>query len=269
MQKDFLYFLYHTKLGRGILWILKRRWLSILIGFILNQRISKIFIKPFVKKNNINLDDFETNYHSFNDFFTRKIKPGKRRVDMNMESFIAPCDAYLTVYPIKEGLVLPVKQSYYSITSLLKNEKLAQKYENGLCLVFRLGVNHYHRYCYIDNGTKGNNIKIKGFLHTVRPVALASIPVFTENSREYTVLNTNNFGKVIQIEVGALLVGKIKNFQEEGKINKGEEKGMFLFGGSTIILLVEKDKIVINEKFDNAKEEIEVKMGEVIAFKHY
>lgn len=267
MKKDFLYFLYHTRLGRCLLWLLKRRWLSSFVGFILNRRISKIFIKSFVKKNNIDLSDFETDYHSFNDFFTRKIKPGKRRVDMNAESFISPCDAYLTVYPIKGGLVLPVKQSHYSIASLLKDEELAKKYENGLCLVFRLCVNHYHRYCYIDNGVKDKNIKIKGFLHTVRPVALESIPVFTENSREYTVMNTNNFGKVIQIEVGALLVGKIKNLQEEGEIKKGEEKGMFLFGGSTIILLIEKDKITIDEKFKNAAGEIEVKMGEKIGCK--
>lgn len=266
-KQNFLHFLYHTKVGRILLWLLKRPFLSSIVGFFLNRRVSKIFIKPFAKKNKINLDDFEVGYNSFNDFFTRKIKEVKRPIDKDKTHFISPCDAYLSAYRITNGLVIPVKYSSYSIESLLKNKKLAKQYENKTCLVFRLCVNHYHRYCYIDDGKKGENIFIPGFLHTVRPIALENIPVFVENQREYTVMDTKNFGTVTEIEVGALMVGKIKNHKATCSFKKGEEKGMFLFGGSTIILLVDSDKVCIDEKFFKETEkfaEVEVKMGEKI-----
>lgn len=266
-KQKFLYFLYHTKVGRILLWIIKRPWISSIAGFFMNRRISKLFIRSFTQKNKINLDDFEPGYNCFNDFFTRKIKEGRRPIDQNKSHFISPCDAYLSAYHIKKGLVLQVKNSTYSIESLLKDKTLAKKYENKICLVFRLCVNHYHRYCYIDDGKKGDNIFIPGFLHTVRPIALESVPVFIENQREYTVMDTKNFGTVTEIEVGALMVGKIKNHNGASSFKKGEEKGMFLFGGSTIILLVDSDKVLIDEKFFKETEklaEIEVKMGEKI-----
>ncbi|MCH5202771.1 MAG: phosphatidylserine decarboxylase, partial [Oscillospiraceae bacterium] len=91
--------------------------------------------------------------------------------------------------------------------------------------------------------------------------------VFVQNSREYTVLHTDNFGDVVQVEIGALMVGKIKNHHQKGEITRGAEKGMFLFGGSTIVLLINKDKAEIdNIFFENTANEMEtiVKMGEAI-----
>jgi len=150
---------------------------------------------------------------------------------------------------------------------LLKDDELASSYENGFCLVFRLGVDNYHRYCYLDDGTKLSNKFIKGRLHTVRPIALSKFPVFCENAREYTVLQTKNFSDVIQVEVGALLVGKIKNFHNEYTFRRGEEKGCFLYGGSTIILLFKEGTIELRDELftsSNDGEETPVKMGEVI-----
>ena len=144
---------------------------------------------------------------------------------------------------------------------------MAQKYENGTCLVFRLCVHHYHRYAYPDNGRKTKNTFIPGVLHTVRPVALRELPVFTENAREYTVIRSENFGDVLQMEVGAMLVGKIDNYHQEADVRRGQEKGRFLYGGSTIILLLEPGTVAVTEKFfkaTRAGEETEVKMGEAI-----
>ena len=93
------------------------------------------------------------------------------------------------------------------------------------------------------------------------------MPVFTENSREYTVLQTEHFGKMIQMEVGAMLVGKIHNYHGAGPIEKGKEKGKFLYGGSTIILLLQKDAVHIPDKVFRATEngrEIPVVMGQKI-----
>ena len=72
---------------------------------------------------------------------------------------------------------------------------------------------------------------------------MRDIPVFTENAREVTVMETAHFGKVTQVEVGAMMVGKIKNYPLSESFHRGDEKGCFLFGGSTVILLFEKDNL--------------------------
>ncbi len=269
MQKESfgIRFLYHTFLGRVILKFLTMRFVSVWVGAFLNTRFSKVFIKSFVKKNHIPLEEYYTDFHSFNDFFSRKIREEFRPIAKENHFLVSPSDGYLSAYKIEDGLVLPVKHSEYSISSLLQNENLASKYKNGVCLVLRLCVEHYHRYCYFCDGVKEKNISIPGKLHTVRPIALEKYPVFTENAREYTVLHTQTFGDVIQVEVGALFVGKIQNFHEEYSFTKGEEKGTFLFGGSTIVLLFLNNKVQIPEKFfqDTAKGlEHSVKMGEKI-----
>ncbi len=266
-----LRFLYNTWFGRIILRLLIARWVSKLCGLYLNSRLSKGRIKKFVKKNNIDLNEYYSDdFKCFNDCFCRRIKEELRPIDTDPSHLIAPCDGLLSAYKINEDTVLPIKGSSYTIAQLLKNEELAQRYQNGTCLVFRLCVNHYHRYAYIDSGTKNKNVFIKGKLHTVRPIALNRYPVFVQNCREYTVLQTENFGAVTQIEVGALLVGKIKNNHEEAAFKRGEEKGMFLYGGSTVVVLLEKDSAEINEEyFEATNQEIEtpVKMGECIGIK--
>ncbi len=260
-------FLYHTIIGRVLLKVLTMRFVSKMGGAFLNTRFSKVLIGSFVRKNNINLEEFGCDFKSFNDFFSRKIREGYRPIANEENAFIAPSDGYLSAYKIRDGLVLPVKHSHYSISSLLKNEELTNKYKDGICLVFRLCVNHYHRYCYVDSGNKGKNVFLSGRLHTVRPIALERYPVFVENAREYTILHTKNFGDVTQVEVGALFVGKIKNHHEEYTFSKGEEKGMFLFGGSTIILLLESNQVDISKEYfikTEKGEEVSVKMGERI-----
>ena len=137
-------------------------------------------------------------------------------------------------------------------------------------MIFRLEVDDYHRYCYIDRGFKHKNIHINGELHTVNPIALKNCNIYKRNSREYTVLHTKNFGDVTQVEVGAMMVGKILNHHGCYHFEKGEEKGMFLFGGSTIVLLVEKNKIIpCAELLENTAQGFEtvVKMGEKIGYK--
>lgn len=263
-----LRWLYGTVPGRMLLKILTLRPVSEICGRYMDSESSVWLIDRFVKKNHIRMSDYvQTEYSSFNEFFTREIKKELRPVCMKDKALIAPSDGLLSAYRISGDEVITVKQSRYTISRLLDNEELAEKYQDGVCLVFRLCVNHYHRYCYIDSGVKGENVFIPGVLHTVRPVALERIPVFTENCREYTVMDTDNFGSVVQVEVGAMLVGKISNNEGTASIVRGEEKGMFLYGGSTIMLLIEKDKVRIPEYVFEATEngdEIPVRMGERI-----
>ena len=259
-------FLYGTVFGRAVLKILTHPLISQICGALLDTRASKILIGPFVRANAIDLSLFYSEgFTCFNDCFTRRIKPGHRTFDKDPLAFCSPCDGLLSVYEIEGGTVISVKQSSYSIARLLHSRKLAARYEGGYCLVFRLCVDHYHRYSYFDNGIKGENHFIGGKLHTVRPVALEKVPVFTENCREFTVMKTENFGRVTQMEVGAMLVGKIKNFHGKHVMHRGEEKGCFCYGGSTVILLFEKDKLCLDDgilKASACGEETPVMMGE-------
>ena len=263
-----LRFLYHTSFGRLVLKPLSSRTVSKLCGRFLDSGASKPLIAPFVKKHKIDLNDYQCDgFKCFNDFFTRKIKEGLRPIDYDPGALISPCDGLLSVYNITDGTVIPVKQSCYTVSSLLAGDAAANEYQDGLCLVFRLCVDHYHRYCHIDDGEVLKSAFISGRLHTVRPIALAEVPVFIENCREYTVIRTENFGEIAQIEVGAMLVGKIKNHRGDVNVQRGEEKGMFLYGGSTVILLLPHGKATLSSKLLNAMEsgeEIPVKMGERI-----
>lgn len=260
-----LRFLYNNAFGRFLLRPLISRPISKLAGAYLSSRLSKGLIKKFVKNNNIDLNEFYSDdFHCFNDCFCRKIKEGKRPLE---EGLIAPCDGLLSVYPIEDGLVLPIKQSQYSIAELLDDDVLAKEFDGGTVLVFRLCVNHYHRYSYFDDGVKGDNKFIKGRLHTVRPIALGQYPVFAQNCREITVMDTVHFGKAVQVEVGAMLVGKIANPHGSGPIKRGEEKGMFLYGGSTVVLLLQKDAATLpDELYENTRLGLEtpVRMGQQI-----
>lgn len=261
-------FLYNTVLGRFILKLLTRPTLSRVAGCFMDSKLSVFYIKHFIKKNNIALDDFEIeNWKSFNDFFTRKVKPGARDFSSSETDFISPCDGLLTVYPITDDLVFTVKNSEYSITSLLENKNLAERYKNGTCMVFRLTPTHYHRYHYFDSGHKSSNIKVPGILHTVQPIAVENHPVYTRNSREYCTLNTDHFGDVVYMEVGAMLVGRIVNYHNSYSFVRGEEKGKFEFGGSTIILLFESGKVALNDEiYDSNTKGLEhpVKAGQKI-----
>ena len=268
---DSLTFLYKTIPGRFFLKLLTTRSLSKLCGAFLDSRLSSFLIKGFVKKNEINLEDYQLEgIKSFNQFFRRKIKEGKRPFDMEERHLCAPCDGLLSVWKISKDTVLPVKQSQYTLKALLQNQELADEFMDGLCLVFRLCVDNYHRYAYAESGKKGPNIFIPGILHTVRPIALEESPVFTENCREYTTIESPLFGKLIQMEVGAMLIGRIVNLEGEGRAVRGKEKGFFEYGGSTVILLIKKDMAKINEEIiQNSQMGIEspVKMGQMIGEK--
>ena len=261
-------FLYKTVLGRMLLKSASAPSVSRACGRFLDSKASQGLAKSYIKKYHIDTNDYYgAPYRSFNSCFTRKIKEEMRPIAKDPSALISPCDGHLSAYKVTRGTVLPIKQSSYTIASLLEDPALAERYTDGTCLVFRLNVDNYHRYCYIDNGSKGENHFIPGQLHSVRPVALEKVPVFVRNSREYSVMETEHFGTVTQVEVGAMLVGKIKNYHEAYTPRRGEEKGLFEYGGSTIILLFEKGQIQLDEAlFSDTLNHVErtVRLGESI-----
>ena len=263
-EDKFTCFLYQNPFGRCLLKFLYLPFISKIGGVYMNSSLSKTMIKNFIIKNNIDMNDYkEEKYKCFNYFFARKIKDGKRPINRNNTDLISPADAKLSVYKINEKNSFKIKKSTYSINDLFGEE--IKGFENGYALIFRLGVSDYHHYIFIDDGTLTTKKIIKGCLHTVRPIAVECENVFIQNSRETSLLHTNNFDDVYMCEVGAMMVGKIVNEKTKGKFKRGEEKGYFKFGGSTIILLINNVKIdedIINNT--NMNIETIVKMGETI-----
>lgn len=243
-QDEFLTWMYGHAVGRMLLWPMTRSAFSRLGGFLLDSSLSAWAVEPFRKKNKIDLTECEKkSFCSFNDFFTRKLKPEARPVCMDPEILISPCDARLSVYEIKENQRFLIKQTRYSLRELLKNRRLAKRYAGGTLWLFRLCVDDYHRYLYPVTGYKSENVKIPGVFHTVNPVANDVYPIYKENTREYCLIQTKEFGTVLMMEVGAMLVGRIENRESvPAKVKRGEEKGNFAFGGSTIIMLTQKDE---------------------------
>lgn len=258
-------FLYKNAFGRVLLkLIVARPWFSKLCGVYYNSKLSQKDIAPFINQHKINLgkntvQDFTT----FNEFFTRE------RNDLGKTTqyeFPAVADSKLTCYAIGPGTCLDIKNSKYTIEELV-GKNIAKHFGDGLCLVFRLSVDDNHRYIYPDNGSMIFHKKIKGVLHTVRPIS-SEYKVFSHNCREVTLLETENFGKMAMIEVGATLVGKIKNHHKQNFL-RNDEKGYFEFGGSTIVVLLE-NKIQIDQDIIDANEkdfEVKVKAGERIGVK--
>ena len=246
-QGKLLKLLYGNPVGRASLKLLTQPIVSYLAGAALDHPLSTAAIPPFVLKKHIKMDDFaEETYRSFNAFFTRPIKPAARPIDRDPEALISPCDAKLFVVPVTEEARFTVKGAEYSTAAFLGCRKLAAAYAGGQCLIFRLTPDDYHRYCYPDSCEVGKTRCIKGILHTVNPVSAEHVKVYHTNTRTVTMLHTEHFGRVLQIEVGAMFVGRIVNHPHGKHMERGIEKGYFEFGGSTVVLMLEAGKAAID-----------------------
>ena len=207
-KKSFVDWLYTTAPGRVTLKVLLHTGALKLGEIVARSPLSKPLINRYIKNNNIDMSDFK----------------GQK-------------------YRIKSNNSFHIKGSWYKVTDLVTDKKIAKEFVGGDCVILRLCANDYHHYCYIDDGFQGRNHFVKGLLHSVQPIALENAPVYRQNRRMWTILDTVNFGKVAQIEIGALLVGGIVNDHENVMMRKGAEMGHFELIGSTIVLLFKKGHI--------------------------
>ncbi len=253
-------FLYGTAPGRFLLRGLARPWFSRLGGHVMDSRLSALAVGPFVRAHGIDMSQCQkTRFSSFNDFFTRELMPGARPVDMDPAALVSPCDGRLAVWPIAPGGAFSVKGTDYTLPRLLMDEDLAARFDGGLLWLFRLCPDDYHRYIWPVDGTPSPAVRIPGLYHTVQPLERGQRPVYHENTREYRLLDTAH-GPVVMMEVGAMLVGRIVNRPVSGPVRRGQEKGRFAFGGSTVILLTAQDAAV--PRADISSTETPVRAGE-------
>ena len=132
-------FLYDNFLGNMILFVSTRRWVSKIVGRYLDSKASRKRINKYITNNSIDMSQFEeTEYKSFNDFFTRKIKPENRPFSYDTNHFVSPCDGKVSAYTINDDSKFEIKGYTYTVETLLKNKELADKYAGGYCIVLRL-----------------------------------------------------------------------------------------------------------------------------------
>lgn len=261
--------LYGTIIGRFILKILLKLGISTVIATYLNSSLSRFRIKRFIKKNDIDMSEFPNEkYRSFGEFFARR--KSSFTFDEEKHHFISPCDGFLSVYKVDSNSSFVIKGIPYKVSDLIYDHDLASEYNEGLCLIFRLTPSDYHQYCFVDNCYVGPDNFLESMLHSVQPIACERYPVYRQNRRCYNVLETENFDKIIQIEIGALAVGGIVNEKIKGNYKKGEIMGHFELCGSSIAMFVKKDILEIfpeiKEICDN-EEEYRVNQGMYIASK--
>jgi phosphatidylserine decarboxylase len=239
--------IYENPVGRALTdHVLARPWLSKIYGRMQGTRRSALKIPQFVKDFEIPMQEYEgeiNSFKNFNEFFIRKFKPGLRPFCSSNEGMPAFAEArYFGFEEIREDQVFPVKGGFLSAQALLGSREKAAPFVGGPLLLARLCPVDYHRYHYPDGGRTLDAYTLSGELHSVNPVALAQRgEIFIRNERRVSLLETRTFGRLAYIEVGALCVGKIVQAHDETKpFDAGDEKGYFLFGGSTVIVLGEK-----------------------------
>lgn len=251
-----------------------RKILSQIMGLYQDCRVSRRQLVAFIDEMNINMEEAEREnpemYRSFNDFFTRKLKPEARPLAADPEELISPADGRLLAYEkIKGDHLLQVKGKLFSLAELLKNSERASRFKNGSAVVVRLNPSDYHRFHFPADGIPEEPMAVKGRYYSVNPLSLHMTErVYNRNRREVTYIHSLEYGMIAMVEVGAALVGTIVQTYTPGMpMARGAEKGYFQFGGSTVIILVEPDKITLDrELLDNTKDGYEtlVKMGETV-----
>jgi phosphatidylserine decarboxylase len=247
-----LRFLYETSVGFQVLnRCFNNSAFCKIYGKLKDTAGSRQKILPFVQQHEINLDEIELSidqYRSFNHFFTRRLKPEARPFVKHPSVFCSPADSKLLIFNnIQAKTTLKVKGIVLSVVELLNDSIAAQRYQGGTALVFRLAPYDYHRFHFPVTGIAQESRLISGRYDSVNPIALNQVPdVFCRNQRSVTTIETSNFGQITMVEVGALTVGSIVQTYQPNHVKKGDEKGYFQYGGSTIIILLEAVKIVLD-----------------------
>ncbi len=233
--------------------LLKSGFAGRLLGWYCDTEWSRHKINGVVEELNINMADFEEpvgGFRTFNQWFTRRLKPGARPFDSDPQVLSSPADCRLTVIPkLDETTAIPVKGARFRIEDLLKtNPEETARFQGGAVLIFRLCPSDYHRYHFPAAGNRGDATDISGRYDSVNPVAVAAgIPVFTENRRVVTQLDLDTFGPAAFVEVGAFGVGGIVDTHGNDPFQKMDEKGYFRYGASTLVLVFGPGRLSINQ----------------------
>ncbi len=243
-------------------------------------------INWFIKRYGVNMAEAvnpdPASYKSFNEFFTRPLKPGAR--PMESADYICPVDGAISQFGrIEKDQIFQAKGHTYSTTALVGGDaKLAAEFEGGHFACLYLSPKDYHRIHMPVAGKLRQMIYVPGDLFSVNPTTARGVPgLFARNERVVCVFDTAH-GPFVNVLVGATIVGSMATVWH-GQVNpprrpdvhewryddasaavnlkKGEEMGRFLLG-STVVMLFPKDTLHFNPAWTPARA---IRMGEAMS----
>ena len=270
--ENWLKLIYDNPFGKLLLWAaVKKSWFSRWYGWRMSQPASKARIRPFIRKYKLDEEEFDSDpegFRSFNEFFSRKLKPDARPIEQENAVAVFPADGrHLGVQDLSANLGFYVKGQKFDLPKLFQSEELAGRFRKGSLIISRLCPVDYHRFHAPVSGKISEARLINGSLFSVNPIALRKrLSVFWENKRYLCMIDSDYHGKVAQFIVGATCVGSATfTFSQNQRVEKGEELGYFSFGGSSVLTLFERDRLRISEdvrQHSQANIETYAKMGE-------
>jgi phosphatidylserine decarboxylase len=248
-----LRWIYGHPLGRvSLSAAVRRAWFSSWYGWRMNRRVSANLVLPFIVDYELDADEFAkpaTAYRNFNEFFYRTLKAGARPIASDDDVAVLPADGrHLAYQDVDAADGFYVKGKKFTLAKLLGSEALGAEFAGGAMLISRLCPVDYHRFHFPVAGVPGEASLINGWLYSVSPLALRLNPGYlVENKRMLTLIESERFGRVAQLEVGATMVGSIQQSFVPGRaVKKGDEKGLFAFGGSCVITVFQRGRIVFD-----------------------
>jgi phosphatidylserine decarboxylase len=264
----FLHWSYNSAAGRLLTsLVLRQKFVSALYGWYGKHRLSRRQIVSFAERMNVQIEELDrplNDYASFNDFFTRRIDLSKRQMDTDPHTCIAPVDGKVLAYPwVDPERTFCIKRSLFNMRGFLGDDRLTQLFAGGAMVISRLCLADYHHIHFPVSGVPGRAIAIRGKYYAGGPYALRSlVPFYTENHRQVTVIDSDSFGQIAMVEIGAFTVGSIKQHYRPGEhTDKGARKGFFELGGSTVALLFQPGVIEIDEDLcSNTRRGIETRV---------
>ncbi len=241
---------YGSAPGRFLLeTVVKRALFSRLYGRYMSRPASRARIRPFIREYGLDESEFaETvdSFPDFNTFFSRRLKPDARPLAGDESIAVFPADGRHLVFPDLDRVDgVYAKGQRFSLPELVGDRDLAACYAGGSLSISRLCPVDYHRFHFPCAGRAGPATEIPGHLYSVSPFSLRRRLAFLWHNRRYrTVLESPRFGPVLCLEIGATCVGSVvQTYRNNGDIARGDEKGLFRFGGSCVILIFEKARI--------------------------
>lgn len=255
--EGWLRFAYENPAGRLFLWLLvKRAFFSHIYGWQMNKRVSAGKILPFIVKYDLDVSIFAKSvyaFKTFNEFFYRRLKAEARPIAEGDEVAVFPADGRHLVFPdVDAADGFYVKGAKFSLAELLgeghlpeDQRVLARQFAGGAMVISRLCPVDYHRFHFPVSGAPTIPRLIDGWLYSVSPVALKrNLHYLVQNKRMLTLIETPAFGTVAMFEIGATNVGSIRQTHIPGRdVRKGDEKGLFAFGGSCVITVFQRGRI--------------------------
>lgn len=268
--------IYGNPLGRLVLWLaVKRSWFSRWYGHRMSKPQSRRLIPEFISKYGLDVNEFAENadsFASFNDFFVRRLKLSARPISQADDVAIFPADGrHMGFQDLSDLEGVFVKGQSFDLKSLFGSAEVAAPFEQGALIISRLCPVDYHRFHYPSAGKASVPTLINGGLSSVNPIALRrDLSIFWQNKRNLSYIETDGFGRIASFEVGATCVGSMTYGQSlSGFVEKGDEKGFFSFGGSSVLTLFEPEKILLSEdllEHSASNRELYARMGEPMGY---